>query len=147
MDPARAWGLTGQGRGCDAPARARMRILLCEDQDAIRRMIEALVGASGHEVMGVRTGAEAIELALRERFDVVLLDLMLPGMDGFEVCERLRGDPATADLPIVIISALDDKESRERAERAGATAYYSKPFRPLELLQYIGGLKPARRPG
>jgi CheY-like chemotaxis protein len=123
-----------------------MRILLCEDQDAIRRMIEALVGASGHEVTGVRTGAEAIELALRDRFDVVLLDLMLPGtMDGFEVCARLRADPVTAGLPIVIISALDDKESRQRAEGAGATAYYAKPFRPLELLQYIGGLKAGRR--
>ncbi|WP_050435954.1 response regulator [Chondromyces crocatus] len=124
-----------------------MRILLCEDQDAIRRMIEALVGASGHEVTGVRTGAEAIELALKEPYDVVLLDLMLPGtMDGFEVCGRLRSDPSTKALPIVIISALDDKESRERAERAGATAYYAKPFRPLELLEYIGSLEPANRP-
>lgn len=124
------------------PSRSlEMRILLCEDQDAIRRMIEALVSASGHEVTGVRTGAEAIELALKEPFDVVLLDLMLPGMDGFEVCTRLRADPATAKLPIVIISALDDKESRDQAKRAGATAYYAKPFRPLELLQYIGGLE------
>ncbi|AKT39441.1 chemotaxis protein CheY [Chondromyces crocatus] len=110
-------------------------------------MIEALVGASGHEVTGVRTGAEAIELALKEPYDVVLLDLMLPGtMDGFEVCGRLRSDPSTKALPIVIISALDDKESRERAERAGATAYYAKPFRPLELLEYIGSLEPANRP-
>jgi DNA-binding response OmpR family regulator len=124
-----------------------MRILLCEDQDAIRRMVEALVGASGHEVMGVRTGAEAIELALKERFDVLLLDLMLPGsMDGFEVCQRLRADPTTA-LPIVVISALDDRESRERATGLGATAYYSKPFRPLELLEYIGGLEARRRGG
>ncbi|EYF01662.1 response regulator transcription factor [Chondromyces apiculatus] len=124
-----------------------MRILLCEDQDAIRRMIEALVGASGHEVTGVRTGAEAIELALKEPYDVVLLDLMLPGtMDGFEVCTRLRSDPVTKGLPIVIISALDDKESRERATLAGATAYHAKPFRPLELLEYIGSLKPAQRP-
>jgi CheY-like chemotaxis protein len=125
-----------------------MRILLCEDQDAIRRMIEALVGASGHEVTGVRTGAEAIELALKERFDVLLLDIMLPGtMDGFEVCRRLRADPTTAALPIVVISALDDRESRERAMELGATAYYSKPFRPLELLEYIGGLEARRRAG
>jgi CheY-like chemotaxis protein len=122
-----------------------MRILLCEDQDAIRRMIEALVGASGHEVIGVRSGAEAVEMALKERFDVLLLDLMLPGMDGFEVCQRIRADPATAPIPIVIISALDDKESRERAMSVGATAYYSKPFRPLELLEYIGGIKTGRR--
>ncbi|WP_437726873.1 response regulator [Sorangium sp. So ce861] len=123
-----------------------MRILLCEDQDAIRRMIEALVGASGHEVIGVGTGPEAVERALTEPFDVLLLDLMLPGsMDGFEVCARLRADPATASLPIVVISALDDREARGRAEALGATAYYAKPFRPLELLELIGGLKAARR--
>jgi CheY-like chemotaxis protein len=123
-----------------------MRILLCEDQDAIRRMIEALVGASGHEVIGVGTGPEAVELALQERFDVLLLDLMLPGaMDGFEVCSRLRADPSTSNLPIIVISALDDKESRQRAEKLGATAYYAKPFRPLELLEHIGGLKASRR--
>ncbi|HTN91294.1 MAG TPA: response regulator [Sorangium sp.] len=123
-----------------------MRILLCEDQDAIRRMIEALVGASGHEVVGVGTGPEAVERALTEPFDVLLLDLMLPGsMDGFEVCARLRADPGTASLPIVVISALDDPDARARAERLGATAYYAKPFRPLELLELIGGLKPARR--
>lgn len=109
-------------------------------------MIEALVGASGHEVVGVGTGREAIELALKERFDVLLLDLMLPGtMDGFEVCERLRADAFTATLPIIVISALDDKESRQRAESLGANAYYAKPFRPLELLEHIGGLKVPRR--
>lgn len=109
-------------------------------------MIEALVGASGHEVVGVSTGPEAVELALTERFDVVLLDLMLPGaMDGFEVCSRLRASPSTSSLPIIVISALDDAEARRRAEALGATAYYAKPFRPLELLEYIGGLKAARR--
>lgn len=123
-----------------------MRILLCEDQDAIRRMIEALVGASGHEVIGVGTGREAVELALTEPFDVLLLDLMLPGsMDGFEVCERLRAHPGTSSLPIIVISALDDHEARARALKLGATAYYAKPFRPLELLEHIGGLKAARR--
>ncbi|WP_437679906.1 response regulator [Sorangium sp. So ce131] len=123
-----------------------MRILLCEDQDAIRRMIEALIGASGHEVIGVSTGPEAVERALTEPFDVLLLDLMLPGsMDGFEVCARLRADPSTSSLPIIVISALDDVDARRRAEQLGATAYYAKPFRPLELLEYIGGLKAARR--
>lgn len=122
-----------------------MRILLCEDQDAIRHMIEALVRASGHEVVGVAAGARAVELALREDFDVLLLDLMMPGtLDGFGVCERLRSEPRTRDLPIFVVSAMDDKESRERAMKAGATAFYAKPFRPLELLHDIQGA--ARKP-
>ena len=121
-----------------------MRILVCEDQDAIRHMIETLVSASGHQVTGVELGAKAVELALSEHYDILLLDLMLPGaLDGFAVCERVRADPTTRDLPIFIISAMDDPESRKRVMDAGATAFYGKPFRPLELLQDIN--KVARR--
>jgi DNA-binding response OmpR family regulator len=124
-----------------------MRILLCEDQDAIRHMIETLVGASGHEVVGVALGAQAVELALAEHYDVLLLDLMLPGaLDGFAVCERIRAGKATHDLPIFVISALDDPESRRRVLEAGATAFYSKPFRPLELLENINALGRAKGP-
>ncbi len=112
-----------------------MRILVCEDQDAIRHMIQTLVQASGHEVVGVASGAQAVELALHEPFDVLLLDLMLPGaMDGFAVTEKLRVSEKTRELPIFVISALDDPESRKRAQDAGATRFYAKPFRPLELL-------------
>jgi DNA-binding response OmpR family regulator len=114
-----------------------MRVLVCEDQDAIRRMIETLVGSSGHEVVGVATGAKAVELASTESFDILLLDLMLPGLDGFEVCTRLRAQDSTRELPIFVISAMDDPESRERAKNAGATMFFGKPFRPLELLKDI----------
>ncbi len=122
-----------------------MRILLCEDQDAIRHMIETLVGASGHEVLGVALGAKAVELALTQKFDVLLLDLMLPGaLDGFAVCERIRAEKSNDDLVIFVISAMDDPESRRRVLAAGATAFYSKPFRPLELLENINALGRAR---
>lgn len=122
-----------------------MRILVCEDQDAIRHMIETLVSASGHSVTGVALGAKAVELAISEHYDVLLLDLMLPGaLDGFEVCRRVRENPSTAAMPIFIISAMDDPESRRRAADAGATAFYGKPFRPLELLAEINELR--RRP-
>lgn len=124
-----------------------MRILVCEDQDAIRHMIQTLVQASGHEVVGVATGAQAVELAMHGGFDMLLLDLMLPGaLDGFDVCERLRAIAATRDLPIFVISALDDDASRARAIRNGATAFYSKPFRPLELLEEINRVGRGSRP-
>jgi CheY-like chemotaxis protein len=101
-------------------------------------MIETLVGSSGHEVVGVATGAKAVELASTEPFDILLLDLMLPGaLDGFEVCARLRAQDSTRELPIFVISAMDDPESRERARVAGATMFHGKPFRPLELLKDI----------
>jgi CheY-like chemotaxis protein len=73
---------------------------------------------------------------------------MLPGQyDGFEVCRRLRGDPSTSKVPVVVISALDDDNSRARATQAGATAYYTKPFSPIALLKEIDRLRalvPAR---
>ncbi len=124
-----------------------MRILLCEDQDAIRHMIETLVSSSGHEVVGVALGAQAVELALAETFDVLLLDLMLPGaLDGFGVCERIRAGKTTHDLPIFVISALDDPESRERALTVGATMFYAKPFRPLGLLEDINSIGRGKSP-
>jgi DNA-binding response OmpR family regulator len=115
-----------------------MRILLVEDQDSIRHMIETLVQASGHQVVGVPNGEEAVERALREKFDIVLLDLMLPGtLDGFGVVERLRAAEATKTVPVFVLSAMDDAETQKRALAAGATAFYGKPFRPLELLNEI----------
>jgi len=111
---------------------------VCEDQDSIRRMIEALVQARGYQVTAVASGAKALDVALTTPPDLVLLDLMLPGQyDGFEVCRRLRADPSTKSIPVVIISALDDEDARARASQAGATAYYTKPFSPIALLKEI----------
>jgi CheY-like chemotaxis protein len=119
-----------------------MRILVVEDQDSIRRMIEALVQARGYQVTAVSSGAKAIDVALTDAPDMVLLDLNLPGQyDGFDVCQRLREDPGTRSVPVVIISAMDDDESRARATAAGATAYYTKPFSPIALLKEIDRLK------
>ena len=119
-----------------------MRILVVEDQDSIRRMIEALVQARGYQVTAVSSGAKAIDVALTDAPDIVLLDLNLPGQyDGFDVCQRLRSEPTTRTVPVVIISAMDDDESRARATAAGATAYYTKPFSPIALLKEIDRLK------
>jgi CheY-like chemotaxis protein len=105
-------------------------------------MIEALVQARGYQVTAVSSGAKAIDVALTDAPDIVLLDLNLPGQyDGFDVCQRLRSDPTTRTVPVVIISAMDDDESRARATAAGATAYYTKPFSPIALLKEIDRLK------
>lgn len=106
-------------------------------------MIQALVQARGYQVTAVASGAKALDAALTSPPDVVLLDLMLPGQfDGFEVCRKLRADPTTRQVPVVVISALDDEESRQRAREAGATAFYSKPFSAMALLKEIDRFKP-----
>jgi CheY-like chemotaxis protein len=115
-----------------------MRILVVEDQDSIRRMIEALVHARGYAVTAVASGAKAIDVATTDPPDLVLLDLMMPGQyDGFDVCRRLRAEPATRSIPIVIITAMDDPDARARATQAGANAFYTKPFSPIALLKEI----------
>jgi DNA-binding response OmpR family regulator len=119
-----------------------MRILIVEDSDAIRRMIEALVTARGFEVTAVPTGSKALDVAFATVPDVILLDLNLPGSyDGFEVCRRLRANPLTRGTPIVIITAMADAESKQRALEAGASAYYTKPFSPTALLKEIGSFR------
>ncbi len=125
-----------------------MRILVVEDQDSIRRMIEALIQARGYSVTAVSSGAKALDVAMTDPPDLVLLDLMLPGQyDGFAVCERLRSDPSTRHVPVVIITALDDDGTRARAKQAGANAFYTKPFSPIALLKEIERLKSAAASG
>jgi CheY-like chemotaxis protein len=125
-----------------------MHILVVEDQDSIRRMIEALVQARGYNVKAAPSGAKALDMASVEPPDLVLLDLTMPGQfDGFEVCRRLRAEPATRHIPIIVITAMDDDGSRTRASEAGATAYYTKPFSPIALLKEIErlGVSPPSR--
>ena len=122
-----------------------MRILIVEDSDSIRRMIEALLTARGHEVSAVSTGAKGVDAALASGPDAIVLDLHLPGsFDGFEVCRRLREAESTRAVPIIIISALTDEASKRRAMEAGASAYYTKPFSPTALLKELDSL-PARK--
>ncbi|MDP9034789.1 MAG: response regulator transcription factor [Myxococcota bacterium] len=120
-----------------------MRILVIEDAPSIRQMIGTLFAARGHDVDAVPTGAKGIDRALVQCPDVVLLDLHLPGaFDGFDVCRKLRSAPATSAVPIVVISAMTDDASKQRAADAGATAYYTKPFSPTALLKEIESLRP-----
>jgi CheY-like chemotaxis protein len=124
-----------------------MRILVVEDQDSIRRMIEALVQARGYKVTAASSGVKALDMASVEPPDLVLLDLMMPGQfDGFEVCRRLRAEAATRSIPIIVITAMDDDATRRRATEAGANAFYTKPFSPIALLKEIErfGVNPSR---
>jgi DNA-binding response OmpR family regulator len=115
-----------------------MRILIIEDSDSIRHMIETLVSACGHEVQAVSTGTKGIDAAISQPPDVILLDLHLPGQhDGFDVLSRLGAHPETCTVPIMVISALTDDESKRRAIARGATAYYTKPFSPTALLKEL----------
>jgi CheY-like chemotaxis protein len=124
-----------------------MRILIVEDTDSIRRMLEALVSARADEVVGVSRGEDALDRAFQTSFDLVLLDLNLPGLyNGAEVCTRLRANPRTRNVPIFVVSASDDPDSQLRLKQAGATRFFSKPFSPMAILREIDSVR-ATRPG
>lgn len=108
------------------------RILIVDDDEASRRLLTAMVGALGYESEAAHDGIEALAW-LKLDFDLVLLDVRLPGIDGYEVARRIRGNPATADLPIVMVTVLESKEDRLRAVEAGANDFISKPLDPTEL--------------
>lgn len=118
-----------------------MRVLIVEDSDSIVRMIEALVAARGFDVRSASSGARGLEEAFAWNPHVILLDINLPGaFDGIEVCQKLRANAGTADIPVIVISAMNDDETKRRAHEAGAMAYYEKPFSPLALLKEIESL-------
>lgn len=121
-------------------------LLLIIDDDAItRETLAGLLSESGYEIKSAASGPVGIEMTSRLNPDVVLLDVMMPVMDGFEVCRLLRKDPKLAEVPIIMITALDDQESRLMGLEAGADDFLSKPFNSVELEIRLKGLRQVAR--
>jgi adenylate cyclase len=115
------------------------RILVVDDTPANVRLLEAVLQPRGYEVLTAGSGPEALEAMTRDHPDLVLLDVVMPGMDGYEVCERLRADPAGAVLPVVMVTASGN-EQKLRALEAGADDFIAKPFDKAELLARVRSL-------
>jgi two-component system, OmpR family, alkaline phosphatase synthesis response regulator PhoP len=115
------------------PNRDRRRVLIVEDEKDIRELVRYNLEREGYTVAEAESGDEVSEAVRRERPGLVILDLMLPGPPGLEVCRALRVDPATADLPIVILTAKAAEADRIIGLESGADDYVTKPFSPREL--------------
>jgi two-component system, sensor histidine kinase and response regulator len=113
------------------------RILVIEDENSVRENIIELLGLEGFQTAGASNGYEGFFLASTEPFDLVLCDIMLPRMDGFEVLQRLRRDPRTVDLPLIFLTAKTQRESQREGMNLGAEDYITKPYTRVELLQSI----------
>ncbi len=113
-------------------------LLVVDDEAAIRTVLRLILVRAGYDVAEAENGEEALSKVREEKPDLLLLDVMMPGMDGFSVCEQLRGDPETADLPIIMLSARTDSRSKQESKRVGATKYLTKPLAPDKLLFHIG---------
>jgi putative two-component system response regulator len=115
-------------------------ILIVDDEPAGRHTLESILEGQDYELVMAKNGPEAIEKAQKFLPDVILLDVMMPGMDGFEVCRHLRNDPNLAEVPIIILTALDDRKSLLQGLEAGADDYLTKPYDRHELRARLLGI-------
>lgn len=116
------------------------RILVVDDIEANRRLLQAKLEAQYHSVILACNGPEALEKARTNDPEIILLDVMMPGMDGYEVCRRLKADPVTAHIPVVMVTALSDSEDRVRGLDAGAEDFLTKPVDDFLLTSRINTL-------
>ena len=116
------------------------RILVVEDDHVIRELLVVNLTMEGHEPITAVDGAEALVMIEDERPDVVLLDMMLPGVDGWDVTARVKGDPSTSGIPIVALSARAMQSDIDRGAEVGVDHYVTKPFDPIELMGLVNDL-------
>jgi two-component system cell cycle response regulator len=116
------------------------RILVIDDTEPNIRLLEAKLTAEYYEVITAPDGPSGLAAAVRERPDIVLLDVMMPGMDGFEVCKRLKADPATRHIPVVLVTALDGRRDRLNGLEAGADDFLTKPIDDVALFARVRSL-------
>ena len=118
-------------------------IAVVDDEPHIVDMVCSFLQMKGYAVCRGYSGEDALIVVQTEQPDALLLDLMLPDIEGFEVIERLRADPALAALPVMVITARTDTDARRRAEHVGATGFLTKPIRMQELLAELARILPA----
>ena len=122
------------------------KILVVDDEPSIVRLVTTTLEARGYEVVTAHDGMEAITEAKQYKPDLILLDIMMPHMDGREARKRLLADPVTKDIPVIHLSAVGDFEQQLKAVAGGVTDYITKPFTPSDLAQRVADmLDPKKR--
>jgi two-component system, OmpR family, response regulator MtrA len=118
----------------------RSLVLIADDDADILLLVKAILERSGHEVVSASDGAEALASVRARKPDLAVLDIAMPEIDGLEVLRRLRADPTTSELPIVLLSARAQEADVQRGFAVGASAYLKKPFSPRELSERVAEL-------
>jgi len=119
------------------------RILVVEDNEENRQLLRDLLTGNGYEMLEALTGDEGVAMAERERPDLILMDIQLPGMDGYQATRLIKGNPALRAIPIIAVTSYALSGDDVKALEAGADAYVTKPFSPRQLLAKIREYLPA----
>ena len=113
------------------------RVLIVDDDKHAVEILDRLLQKDGFEVLRAQSGPEALTIAAVEQIDVILLDVMMPEMNGFEVCEKLRAAERTRDIPVILLTARDDMETRVLGMKRGVSEFLTKPINKRELFSRI----------
>jgi len=113
------------------------KILVADDESSIRELTKMILEDAGYKVVTAESGIEAVEKASVERPDLVLLDMIMPGMGGLETCKILKSDPKTREIPVTMFTVLDGDDDRRLAQESGCNGYFLKPFMPKDLLTMV----------
>ncbi|MDB4733463.1 response regulator [Planctomicrobium sp.] len=116
------------------------KILIADDNEQNRELLEAYLSDEDHEIIMSVDGQQTVEVAQKEQPDLILLDIMMPKMSGYEVCQKLRSDPETENIPILMVTALKEMGDIEKAVAAGADDFLTKPVNRLELKTRVRSL-------
>ncbi len=116
---------------------AKGKILVVDDEVNITQILEFSIGAEGYEVITASNGEEAIDMARREQPDLIILDIMMPKIDGYEACRILKANPLTKSIPVVLLTAKGRDIDKRLGYEVGATDYIVKPFSPNKLVDRI----------
>jgi DNA-binding response OmpR family regulator len=123
------------------------KILIIDDDAFIRRPLEFILREEGFAPVTAVDGEEGLAKLEGEKPDLIVLDLMMPGLDGFEVCRRVRNDPRFSSIPVILLTATGPESDCERGRAAGATDFMSKPYSPSELLRRVREILSEGEPG
>jgi len=116
---------------------SKKRILVVEDEESLLKLESILLAAKGYQVTGVVDGTAALEEIAASKPDLVILDVMIPELDGFEVCRRIKASPETSHIPVVMLTAKKNQQDVEHGERMGADAYLTKPFKAAVIMEAV----------
>ncbi|HEX9775593.1 MAG TPA: response regulator [Actinomycetota bacterium] len=126
-------------RQASATNGSRARVLIADDDPLVRDLLEAVLEANDFELLTAADGLEAVRMAREAIPNVVVLDVMMPGANGFDVCRTLRAEARFDETRIVMLTARTSPRDREEGIRAGADAFFTKPFSPLDLIEAVTG--------
>ena len=113
------------------------KVLIVDDENLIIVSTQMVLETIGYEVVTALDGEEALEKAKQESPDLILLDIMMPGMDGWETLKRLKDDPRSAPIPVIVFTAREHSKGRQRSLEMGAVEYFRKPFEPDDLIELV----------